>query len=75
MGRSCLGMDAARRGYYHVYDGAPGLAWLLDGFTALMAERGLDETRPTSVVRGSAGAGIRLRRGDVRRSMRDGPAS
>ena len=43
-GQILLGMDAARRGYYHVYDGAPGLAWLLDGFTALMGERGLDAT-------------------------------
>lgn len=43
-GQILLGMDAARRGYYHVYDGAPGLTWLLDGFTALMAERGLTET-------------------------------
>ncbi len=42
-GQILLGMDAARRGYYHVYDGAPGLAWLLDGFTVLMAERGFDE--------------------------------
>src|SRR3546814_10251552 len=29
---------------YRVYDGAPGLDWLLDGFTVLLAERGLDET-------------------------------
>ena len=36
-----LGMDAARQGYYAVYGGSPGLAWLLDGFTALMDERGL----------------------------------
>jgi len=43
-GQILLGMDAARRGYYHVYDGAPGLAWLLDGFTALMDELGLDAT-------------------------------
>lgn len=41
-GQILLGMDAARRGYYRVYDGAPGLTWLLDGFTALMEERGLD---------------------------------
>ncbi len=40
-GQILLGMDAARRGYYRVYDGAPGLTWLLDGFTALMEERGL----------------------------------
>jgi phosphotriesterase-related protein len=38
-----LGMDAARRGYYSVYGGAPGLTWLLDGFSAAMEEIGLDE--------------------------------
>jgi phosphotriesterase-related protein len=37
-----LGMDAARRGYYAVYGGKPGLTWLLDGFAAAMEERGLD---------------------------------
>ncbi len=37
-----LGMDAARQGYYRVYGGGPGLTWLLDGFTTLMDERGLD---------------------------------
>jgi len=42
-GQILLGMDAARQGYYHVYDGAPGLAWLLGGFTAAMAERGIGE--------------------------------
>ena len=42
--RIVLGMDAARRGYYTVYGGSPGLAYLLDGFTIAMAERGLDET-------------------------------
>ena len=42
-GRILLGMDAARRGYYRVHGGSPGLTWLLDGFTAAMAERGLDE--------------------------------
>jgi 5-phospho-D-xylono-1,4-lactonase len=40
--RIVLGMDAARRGYYTVYGGGPGLTWLLDGFTAAMEERGLD---------------------------------
>ena len=43
-GQVLLGMDAARRGYYRVHGGTPGLIWLLDGFTRLMAERGLDET-------------------------------
>lgn len=37
-----LGMDAARQRYYAVYGGAPGLTWLLDGFTRAMDERGLD---------------------------------
>lgn len=41
--RVLLGMDAARRGYYHVNGGSPGLSWLLAGFTDAMAERGLDE--------------------------------
>ena len=43
-GQILLGMDAARRGYYHVFDGAPGLAWLLDGFTTAMTAAGIDET-------------------------------
>jgi predicted metal-dependent phosphotriesterase family hydrolase len=34
-------MDAARRGYYAVYGGSPGLTWLLDGFSTAMEERGL----------------------------------
>jgi phosphotriesterase-related protein len=37
-----LGMDAARQGYYAVYGGSPGLAWLLDGFSAQMDAGGLD---------------------------------
>ena len=41
--RILLGMDAARRGYYRVHGGSPGLTWLLDGFSAAMADRGLDE--------------------------------
>lgn len=36
-----LGMDAARRGYYAVYGGRPGLPWLLGGFAQRMEERGL----------------------------------
>jgi phosphotriesterase-related protein len=42
VGQVVLGMDAARQGYYAVYGGSPGLAWLLDGFSAAMEERGLD---------------------------------
>ena len=41
LGRVVLGMDAARRGYYAVYGGTPGLTWLLDGFSTAMEERGL----------------------------------
>jgi 5-phospho-D-xylono-1,4-lactonase len=36
-----LGMDAARRGYYSVYGGGPGLSWLLSGFSKAMDDRGL----------------------------------
>jgi 5-phospho-D-xylono-1,4-lactonase len=41
--RIVVGMDAARRRYYHVHGGEPGLMWLLDGFTRLLADAGLDE--------------------------------
>lgn len=37
-----LGMDAARRGYYHVFGGRPGLSWLLDGFTSILDDAGID---------------------------------
>lgn len=40
--RIVLGMDAARRRYYRVFGGSPGLSWLLDGFTAAMEAAGLD---------------------------------
>jgi predicted metal-dependent phosphotriesterase family hydrolase len=38
-----LGMDAARRRYYRVHGGGPGLIWLLDGFARLLADAGIDE--------------------------------
>ena len=41
LGNVVLGMDAARRGYYAVYGGNPGLTWLLDGFSVAMEKRGL----------------------------------
>lgn len=40
--RIVLGMDAARRRYYLVYGGAPGLAWLLGSFIPAMAAAGID---------------------------------
>jgi phosphotriesterase-related protein len=42
--RIVVGMDAARRGYYRVHGGGPGLAWLLDGFCRLLAAAGIDDT-------------------------------
>ena len=42
-GQVLLGMDAARRGYYRVNGGSPGLTWLLAGFTDAMADHGFDE--------------------------------
>ena len=41
--RIVLGMDAARRRYYRVHGGGPGLRWLLGGFSELMAAAGLDD--------------------------------
>jgi 5-phospho-D-xylono-1,4-lactonase len=44
--RIVLGMDAARRRYYTVFSGSPGLSWLLDGFSAMLAAAGIgDEVR------------------------------
>jgi predicted metal-dependent phosphotriesterase family hydrolase len=41
--RIVLGMDAARRRYYRIHGGSPGLSWLLDGFCRVMAAAGIDE--------------------------------
>jgi phosphotriesterase-related protein len=41
--RIVLGMDAARRRYYRIHGGSPGLAWLLTGFSEEMAAAGLDD--------------------------------
>jgi phosphotriesterase-related protein len=41
--RVVLGLDAARRGYWTVYGGAPGMAYLLDGFDRAMRAIGLDD--------------------------------
>jgi len=42
--RIVLGMDAARRRYYRVLGGAPGLTWLLGGFTEAMDAAGIDSS-------------------------------
>lgn len=42
--RIVLGMDAAKRGYYRVFGGTPGLTWLLDGFRGLIETAGIDAT-------------------------------
>jgi 5-phospho-D-xylono-1,4-lactonase len=38
-----LGLDAARRAYWKVHGGSPGMTYLLDEFAARMRERGLDD--------------------------------
>ena len=43
LGQVVLGMDAARRGYWAVHGGTPGMAWLLDGFSARMRAIGLGD--------------------------------
>ena len=43
LGHITLGLDAARQGYWTQYGGAPGWAWLLDEFAAMLRERGLGE--------------------------------
>jgi 5-phospho-D-xylono-1,4-lactonase len=43
--RVVLGMDAARRSYLSAYGGRPGLTWLLDGFSAMLDERGIGPDR------------------------------
>lgn len=42
--RIVLGMDAARRGYWVVHGGRPGMAWLLGDFAARMLDRGIGPT-------------------------------
>jgi 5-phospho-D-xylono-1,4-lactonase len=70
-----LGMDAARRSYWTVYGGWPGMAWLLGEFADRMRERGLDDaiqhgffvTNPARAYRFAprrAGQAAASRRGD-----------
>ena len=40
--RVLLGMDAARRRYYRVFGGEPGLTYLLDGFSTTLEQAGVD---------------------------------
>jgi phosphotriesterase-related protein len=42
-GQVVLGMDAARRRYWHGYEGAPGLGFLLREFVPMLLERGLTD--------------------------------
>lgn len=41
-GQLMLGMDAAKRSYWAVHGGRPGMTFLLDAFSAQMADRGID---------------------------------
>ena len=49
-----LGTDGARRSLWTSYGGAPGLAWLADGFVALLRQRGLTDRQVTMVTRTNA---------------------
>ena len=42
--RIVLGMDAARRTYYRIFGGQPGLTWLLAGFRVLLEAGGIGES-------------------------------
>ncbi|MGH8923173.1 MAG: phosphotriesterase family protein [Acidimicrobiia bacterium] len=44
LGQVVLGLDAARRSYWRVHGGSPGMTYLLDHFVEAMRERGLDTT-------------------------------
>ena len=48
--RIVVGMDAARRGYYRVFGGTPGLTWLVDGFRGLLETAGMDGLLDTLLV-------------------------
>ena len=48
--RIVLGMDAARRGYYRVFGGSPGLTWLLDGFRSILEAADLAGALETLLV-------------------------
>jgi phosphotriesterase-related protein len=43
LGQVVLGLDAARQGYWSVFGGSPGMAFLLGDFAAAMRERGLGD--------------------------------
>ncbi|MFN8518132.1 MAG: aryldialkylphosphatase [Chloroflexota bacterium] len=43
LGQVLLGLDAARQGYWSVYGGTPGMAYLLGDFAAVMRDRGLGD--------------------------------
>jgi predicted metal-dependent phosphotriesterase family hydrolase len=42
-------MDAARRSYWAVHGGSPGMAWLLGPFAAAMAARGIGAAEQASL--------------------------
>ena len=48
-----LGMDAARRRYYLVFGGAPGLGWLLGTFVPAMAAAGIDAATREALLIGN----------------------
>jgi phosphotriesterase-related protein len=43
LGQVVLGMDAARRKYWHGYGGEPGMGFLLREFVPMLMEQGLTQ--------------------------------
>jgi phosphotriesterase-related protein len=64
LGHVTLGLDAARQGYWTAYGGRPGWAWLLDGFAAMMRERGLGDAEQRMLFVETPGAAYAF--GDIR---------
>ena len=44
-----VGTDGARRSLWSTLGGAPGLAWLHEGFVELLADRGLSQGQIESI--------------------------
>lgn len=66
-GQIVLGMDAARRKYWHAYGGSPGVAYLLRDFVPQLRSAGLTETDIESIfIRNPAGCyAFRPRQKDI----------
>ncbi|CAN5405296.1 phosphotriesterase [soil metagenome] len=59
-----LGMDAARRTYWHAYGGAPGLPFLLGPFSRMLLDRGLSDAQWAKVFVSTPARAFALRTPD-----------